>query len=130
MFSPAELAENADLCASELLDLLGWQHARMGPKGKPFDSVFQVLGCQLDLRGVKADQLVLENKPSRIERLLTFIAELKQKKRVSLHEAQVLHGLLRYSCGFFAGRGLHQVCAEILALAYPAGRQTMAVELL
>ena len=35
---------------------------------------------------------------------------------LQLHEAQVLHGLLRYACGFFAGRNLHQVCAEIMAM--------------
>ena len=35
---------------------------------------------------------------------------------LQLHEAQVLPGLLRYACGFFAGRNLHQVCAEIMAM--------------
>ena len=35
---------------------------------------------------------------------------------MSLHQAQVLHGLLRYSCGFFAGKHLQQVCMEILRL--------------
>ena len=37
-----------------------------------------------------------------MERLLTFIAKLKQKKCISLDEAQVLHGLLRHSYDFFA----------------------------
>ena len=50
MFSPAELADNADAAASELLDLLEWRHARTGPKGKPSEGIFQVLACQIDLR--------------------------------------------------------------------------------
>ena len=43
LFSPAELATNADECASEFLDLLGWRHAKTGPKGLPFQPKFQVL---------------------------------------------------------------------------------------
>ena len=125
LFSPADLAASADESASALLDLLGWRHARTGPKGKPFEAVFNVLGCQLNLQGVHSGMLVLENKPSRIERMVEFITQLKAKGKVTLHEAQVLHGLLRYSCGFFAGRGLHQVCAEILAIMYPAGVRAM-----
>lgn len=44
MFSPTELAEDADNSASELLDILGWRHARTGPKGQPFAESFNVLG--------------------------------------------------------------------------------------
>ena len=104
LFSPADLTASADESASALLDLLGWRHARTGPKGKPFEAVFHVLGCQLNLQGVHSGMLVLENKPSRIERMVEFITQLKAKGKVTLHEAQVLHGLLRYSCGFFAGK--------------------------
>ena len=107
MFSPGELASNADASASELLDLLGWPHARTEPKGKPFKSVFQVLGCQIDLRGISRSDLKLENKAGRVERLNTMLEAMK---------AQVIHGLLRYACGFFAGRQLHQVCSEAIAL--------------
>ena len=35
MFSPEELAGDADQAASELLDLLGWKYARTGPKESP-----------------------------------------------------------------------------------------------
>ena len=38
LLSPCETASNADESASELLDLLGWRHARTGPKGLPFAS--------------------------------------------------------------------------------------------
>ena len=46
LFSPEERAADADLSASALLDLLGWRHARTGPKGKPFQDKFQVLAAQ------------------------------------------------------------------------------------
>ena len=122
LFSPKELAQNADEAASSLLDILGWRHARTGPKGKPFEDQFQVLGCNLDLRGIKDGLLVTGNKPGRLERLLEHFARVKQAGRISLHEAQILHGLLRYACGFFAGRHLHQVCAEIMAMGSGAVR--------
>ena len=116
MFSPSELADDADGAASELLDLLGWRHARTGPKGKPFEENFQVLGCQVDLRNIRRGDVKLENKAGRVERLHEMLDSLTAKGSVSLHETQVLHGLMRYACGFFAGRQLHQVCAETLSL--------------
>ena len=116
MFSPSELAGDADEAASALLDLLGWRHARTGPKGKPFEETFQVLGCQVDLRNIKRGDVKLENKAGRVERLHEMLDSLSAKGSVSLHETQVLHGLMRYACGFFAGRQLHQVCAETLSL--------------
>ena len=116
MFSPTELAENADNSASELLDILGWRHARTGPKGQPFADSFNVLGCNLDLSKVAQGEVVAGNKPGRVERLMEHFARIKATGRLNLHEAQVLHGLLRYACGFFAGRFLHQVCAEVMNL--------------
>ena len=116
MFSPSEIAEDADLAASALLDLLGWRHARTGPKGKPFSHVFQVLGCQLDLRQIPNGKIVLENKQGRLGRVCSRLESIKKQGQMSLHQSQVLHGLLRYSCDFFAGRHLQQVCMELLQL--------------
>jgi hypothetical protein len=114
LFSPAELAEDSDASASALLDILGWKHARTGPKGLPFSRRFQVLGCTLDLSHVPRGDVVTENKPGRLDRIREQLTRIKQAGKISLHEAQILHGLLRYSCGFFAGRHLFQVCAEIV----------------
>ena len=104
LFSPAELAEDSDASASTLLDILGWKHARTGPKGLPFSQRFQVLGCTLDLSHVPQGDVVTENKPGRLDRIREQLTRIKQAGKISLHEAQILHGLLRYSCGFFAGR--------------------------
>lgn len=125
MFSPAELIEDADQAAGALLDLLGWRFARTGTKGKPFMDEFQVLGCNLRLGGLRKGMVTVENKQGRIDRLLEHLREIADRGTISQHEAQVLHGLLRYSCGFFSGRLLHQVCAEVVALAYPSGRRVM-----
>eukprot|EP00435_Cladocopium_sp_Y103_P022738 s405_g5.t1 len=52
-----------------------------------------------------------------MDRLQEHLARTKSAGKISLHEGQVLHGLLRYACGFFAGRDLFQVCAEVMNLA-------------
>ena len=70
----------------------------------------------MDLSRVREGVLTLSNKPGRIERLTSRLEEVKSQGRISLHESQVLHGLLRYSTGFFAGRHLHQVCSELIQL--------------
>ena len=122
LFAPCELASDADRCASELLDLLGWKHARTGPKGRPFEQKFNVLGCSLDLSHLAKGEVILENKPGRLDRIFENLSRIKAAGSVSLHEAQVLHGLLRYACGFFAGKHLHQVCSEIMTLGSQVGR--------
>ncbi|CAJ1408832.1 unnamed protein product [Effrenium voratum] len=116
LLSPCETASNADESASELLDLLGWRHARTGPKGLPFASSFNVLGAKLDLSRVQEGVVTLGNKEGRIARLVERMGLAKTNGKMSVHEAQVLHGLMRYSVGFFAGRHLHQVCAELLQM--------------
>ena len=52
----------------------------------------------------------------RIQKLIEHFQQYKKAGRMSLHEAQVLHGLLRFACGFFAGRFLHQICAEVMSV--------------
>ena len=89
------------------------------------ESHFQVLGCSLDLSRVPQGLVTAENKPGRIDRLLENLNRIKIAGRMSLHEAQILHGLLRYATGFFAGKHLHQVCAEVMALGSGAANRRL-----
>eukprot|EP00435_Cladocopium_sp_Y103_P027118 s386_g6.t1 len=122
MFSPESLATNADSAASQLLDLLGWRHAKTGVKAAPFQPKFQVLGCALDLGEITKGAVVLENKPGRLDRLVTLLQEIRNEGKMSRHQSQVIHGLMRYACGFFSGKYLHQVCAEVMALSSSPSR--------
>ena len=116
MFSPESLASDADESASTLLDLLGWRHAKTGSKALPFQPCFQILGCSLDLGAACDGDVVLENKPGRIDRLVDLLKGIRQEGALSKHQGQVIHGLMRYACGFFSGKYLHQVCAEVMSL--------------
>ena len=124
MFSPAALqAEDADAAASQLLDLLGWRHAKTGTKALPFNPSFQVLGCSLNLEEICRGAILLENKPGRIDRLVELLKGIKSEGCLRKHQGQIIHGLMRYACGFFSGKFLHQVCVEVLALSTSQARK-------
>ena len=127
MFSPASLAENADEAASALFDLLGWLHAKTGTKASPFKPQFQVLGCSLNLEEIATGTLVLENKPGRLDRVVSLLEQVRSAGTLTRHQGQVIHGLMRYACGFFSGKYLHQVCAEVLALCFSTTRKSSDV---
>ena len=124
LFSPSESSEDADGVASDFLDLLGWRHARTGPKGLPFQEKFTVLGTEIDLGRISTGTVTLANKPGRVERIIKLLEHHMEKGSVTLHEAQVAHGLFRHACGFFAGRSFVQLCNELLSLGNPVVRST------
>ena len=126
MFQPSSLATDADGAASQLLDLLGWRHAKTGAKASPFQARFNVLGCSLNLEGVANGSVVLENKPGRIDRLIDLLRKTSNEGVLTKHQGQVVHGLMRYACGFFSGKYLHQVCSEVLALSSATMRKSAA----
>ena len=126
MFSPSCLASDADFAASELLDLLGWKHAKTGTKAFPFQPKFQVLGCVLDLSKVDQGSFWLENKPGRIDRLVALLQQIRADGQMTRHQGQVIHGLMRYACGFFSGKFLQQVSSEVLAISGVGGRKSPA----
>ena len=72
VFSPVKLCDSADESPSELLDILGWLHAKTGDKGKPFESSFDVLGCNLNLAGVPEGYVTLENKQGSLNAYVRF----------------------------------------------------------
>lgn len=59
MFSPKASAQETDSLVSDFLDLLGWKLDRTGPKGKPFDSSFDVLGLTMHLSGLKETSSII-----------------------------------------------------------------------
>eukprot|EP00435_Cladocopium_sp_Y103_P068938 s291_g32.t1 len=97
--------------------MFSWRHAKTGTKACPFQSKFRVLGCALDLSELVQGAVVLENKPGRIDRLVTLLKQIQEDKVLTKHQGQVIHGLMRHACGFFSGKFLHQVCADVLALS-------------
>ncbi|CAE7245336.1 unnamed protein product [Symbiodinium sp. CCMP2592] len=100
------------------LDLLGWGHARVGKdaKGVPFAASFEVLGMSMQLDGVHRGRLTLQNKAGRIEQLVALFQGFLDRGAITVHEAQVAHGLLNFSAGYVNGRALRLTCQELLRL--------------
>ena len=85
LFSPEESADEADERASELLDLLGWRHAKTGPKAPSFQPDFVVLGMNLDLVSVPEGVVTLSNKQGRVDRLCRSLMEISGRGSVRLN---------------------------------------------
>ena len=94
-----------------------------GIKALPFKRSFQVLGCSLSLEEICKGGILLENRPGRIDRLVELLMGIKSEGCLTKHQGQVIHGLMRYACGFSSGKFLQQVCVEVLALSNGQARK-------
>ena len=52
--------------------------------------------------------------------MIALINQVQTDGVLSKHQGQIIHGLIRYACGFFSGKYLHQVCAEVVTLSGPS----------
>ncbi|CAE7834919.1 unnamed protein product [Symbiodinium sp. CCMP2592] len=118
LLSPSPTSDSATWATTALLDLLGWGHARVGKdtKGVPFAASFEVLGMSMQLDGVHRGRLTLQNKAGRIEQLVSLFQGFLDRGAITVHEAQVAHGLLNFSAGYVNGRALRLTCQELLRL--------------
>ncbi|CAE6922375.1 unnamed protein product [Symbiodinium sp. CCMP2592] len=118
LLSPSNTADSATWATTALLDLLGWGHARVGKdtKGIPFAASFEALGMSMQLDGVQRGRLTLQNKAGRIEQLVSLFQGFLDRGAITVHEAQVAHGLLNFSAGYVNGRALRLTCQELLRL--------------
>ncbi|CAE7369201.1 unnamed protein product [Symbiodinium sp. CCMP2592] len=118
LLSPNNTSDRATWATTALLDLLGWGHARVGKdaKGVPFAASFEVLGMSMQLDGVHRGRLTLQNKAGRIEQLVALFQGFLDRGAITVHEAQVAHGLLNFSAGYVNGRALRLTCQELLRL--------------
>ena len=103
---------------SKLLKLLGWRFAQDGDKAEDFCSSFVVLGAQVDVSRLHLGELVIQNKPGRIERINRLIEAIKLVWPPRKRDLQVLVGLLQYSTGLCLGTALRIPCRAFTALAY------------
>ena len=95
------LADMTELHLSNLLDLLNWKHATTGPKAKPFDQTFSILGVEYDLSMFAKG---------------TMVKEAEQKGDLSKPQAASLHGALNFATGFMMGRHFKPMLMSLLDL--------------
>lgn len=111
---PSCLARSARVSAEALLKVLGWKFSETGEKSPDYSSTFNVLGAQLDLRGLQLQGprlqsgagFLMGNKPGRAEFICGLLDELVKNSKVSLRDLSVVRGHLNFASGFYAGKTL------------------------
>ena len=102
----APLSSTTTGIVQNLLDLLGWKHATTGKKSVDFSQQMQVLGVAYGLDNFWDRFVVVANRQSRVERILSMLEAYISKGSISGSEAATMHGLLNYAGGFVVGRCL------------------------
>ena len=82
---------------------LGWRHAVVGKKATDFSSTFVALGVQYSLDKLWHGSLVLQNKPGRLERIISLIKSLAGGHVTNKTDIACLSGLLNFAGGFVMG---------------------------
>jgi hypothetical protein len=72
------LAASTQASLLEFFESLGWEVALEDKKNKPFSAVFQALGVELDLSRCPEGVCLVQNRPDRVEDLLTTVRKAKQ----------------------------------------------------
>ncbi|CAE7311611.1 gpt [Symbiodinium sp. CCMP2592] len=106
MIEPAESSRMCSLSVETLLDSLGWSYAVGDDKGQPFEETFNLLGMRLGVSRIMDDILELENKPSRVQKLVEAARRMAASGVVSKSDSASLHGQLNFMVGFASGRSL------------------------
>ena len=111
-FDDFPLLEPQPLCAlatksfEGLLKALGWRFSDDPNKTHPFETEFDVLGIRLSVGSLHGGPFVMQNKPSRVEKIQKLLEDTATLEKVDKRHAQVVHGNLNFALSFFLGKSL------------------------
>lgn len=116
MIEPPASAKMAKMTFELLLKSLGWKFSQDEAKSQPFSETCDVLGVRFEVGTLTSQAHAVCNKPSRIEKLLSFLADLKKRGCIEKREAQVVCGILNFATNFVLGHSL-KIAMRAFALA-------------
>ena len=102
---------------SALLDMLGWDHAKVGVKAMDFASEFNALGIAVQLKNLHRGSFVLANKPGRIQRITRMLEQVSQQGTISKSKAAEVQGHLNFAVGFYTAKTLRFLVSAFDRLA-------------
>ena len=111
-FDDFPLLEPQPLCAlatksfEGLLKALDWKFSDDPNKTHPFETEFDVLGIRLSVGSLHGGPFVMQNKPSRVEKIQKLLEDTATIEKVDKRHAQVVHGNLNFALSFFLGKSL------------------------
>ena len=103
VFEVQPLAALTSKIVDAFLNVLGWRHAVQGKKAVDFCGLPVALGVQFNLENIRTGELVVQNKPGRIERIVEMIALVKEGDGKSKSLIASLAGLMNFAGGFVLG---------------------------
>jgi hypothetical protein len=103
--------------AKMLLRLLGWRFAEGDAKDAPFSRAFSLLGVSITLSPPAERQLLVGNKPARVEALLSQLASALESGEVSHTWLEEVRGKLQFAAGQVFGRAGVWALAELSSAA-------------
>lgn len=115
--SPCASSSVLTKAMSVLLNLLGWDHARVGSKAVDFASDFSALGISVQLTSLNKGSFILCNKEGRIERLCAMLQAIKERGLITKSEAAQVQGHLNFASGFFVSKALRFLVSAFNHLA-------------
>ncbi len=97
MEDPKQTSASARLTAHSVLELLGMENAADPQKNKPFAEVFDALGAQISLAGIRQGEVVFGNKPSRMEDIRKCLDDIVSSLDITVHDGSSMRGKLQYA---------------------------------
>ena len=79
-------------------------------KSRPFEPECDVLGVRINVCHLSQGCLKLKNKPSRVEKLKSLLNSLREARKFTKRDAQVIHGTLNFMTSFVMGHSLKLAC--------------------
>ena len=101
-----------------MLDILGWQFDRKGPKSEAFSGVVSALGVQFDLEDSLNGILKVRNTAKRIDDTTLLLETFLRDGRLAKKDALTLCGELAFCDSFIFGRIGNLALQDITKHAY------------
>ena len=103
---PAPLCTLASHSSEGLLKALGWRYSDDPKKSHPLKPPSTYWCVRLQVANLHGGAFIVQNKPSRIEKIQKLLEETASLPQLSKRDAQVVHGNLNFAMGFFLGKSL------------------------
>ena len=103
-FSMPNQCNNGQVILGLMLDILGWQFDREGPKSDAFSGVVSALGVQFDLEDSLNGILKVRNTAKRIDDTTLLLETFLRDGRLAKKDALTLCGELAFCDPFIFGR--------------------------
>ena len=103
-FSAPNLANNTQAALCLMLDILGWNFDREGPKSDDFSQLVRALGVQFDLSGCADGILSVCNTEKRIKETVELLNGVLSAGALDKKGALILRGRLAFCDSFIFGR--------------------------